>query len=134
MLEKLREYDVVIGSRYVEGGQDLRHPIRVYASKLINGFAELVLNHGIKDYDSGFVLLRRSVLDKVLPIPIGYGEYFIEFVYACCRKGLKVCEVPYAFKDRVMGASKSFPSLWRFLVLGSKYILRILQARLRRID
>ena len=133
MLEKLRDYDVVIGSRYVEGGQDRRHALRVYASRLINAFAGFVLGYGIKDYDSGFVLLRRSVFDKALPIPIGYGEYFIEFIYVCCRKGFKVCEVPYTFTDRAKGVSKSFPSLWRFFVLGTKYGLRILQARCRRI-
>jgi len=133
MLEKLRDNDVVIGSRYAGGGQDQRHALRVYASRLINTFARIVLGYGIRDYDSGFVLLRRSVFDKVLPIPIGYGEYFIEFIYVCCRKGLRVCEVPYVFTDRVKGVSKSFPNLWRFFVLGTKYVLRILQARCRRI-
>lgn len=134
MIDRLAACDVAIGSRYAPGGRDLRHPLRVTASRLINGLAALVLGHGIRDYDSGFVVLRRSVFDIVLPLPTGYGEYFIEFVYGCCRKGLRVCEVPYTFVDRTTGLSKSAPSLWRFFTLGLQYVRRIFSARWRRRD
>ena len=134
MLDVLREADVVIGSRYVPGGADVRDPLRRLASAIVNGLARIVLGYGIQDYDSGFVVLRRSVFDKVSIIPTGYGAYFIEFVYACCRKGLRVREVPYVFRDRTSGASKSFASLWRFAWLGSGYLYRIMRARSRRID
>lgn len=133
MIERLRDHDVVIGSRYVAGGRDLRHPLRVHASRWINAFASMVLGYGIKDYDSGFIVVRRSVFDRVLPIPVGYGEYFIEFVYRCARAGLKVCEVGYAFTDRSKGVSKSAPSLVRFVALGLQYGLRIITARIRRL-
>jgi dolichol-phosphate mannosyltransferase len=65
MLSTLESCDVVIGSRYVTGGKDDRAPSRVLTSRLINQMAALVLGHGIKDYDSGFILMRRSVLDSV---------------------------------------------------------------------
>jgi len=134
MIARLADHDVVIGSRYAPGGQDLRHPLRVTASRLINGLASLVLGHGIRDYDSGFVVVRRTVFDSVLPLPTGYGEYFIEFVYGCCRKGLRVCEVHYTFTDRTKGYSKSAPSLYRFAALGLQYVVRIFRARLRTLD
>lgn len=134
MIEKLKEYDIVIGSRYVEGAKDNRAPLRVYSSWLINRLAGLVLGYGIKDYDSGFVVLRRTVFDKVSVIPTGYGAYFVEFLYTCRKKGLTVCEMPYEFKDRSKGVSKSVPNLYRFLKMGLGYVLRILVARLRRID
>ena len=127
-------YDIAIGSRYAPGGVDDRHWLRVQASRLINGFAGLVLGYGIKDYDSGFVLIRRSVLDSVTIIPRGYGEYFIEFVYNACRKGLRVVEIGYHFHDRTVGVSKSAPSLVKFFVAGMWYGVRILTARLRKID
>jgi dolichol-phosphate mannosyltransferase len=127
-------YDVAIGSRYAPGGVDDRHWLRVRASRLINGFAGLVLGYGIKDYDSGFVLIRRNVLDSVTIIPRGYGEYFIEFVYNACRKGLRVVEIGYHFHDRTVGVSKSAPSLVKFFVTGMWYVVRILTARLRKID
>ena len=134
MIERLRDHDVVIGSRYVRGGADDRSALRRYASLFINRFAGMALGYGIQDYDSGFVVVRRSVFDKVSIIPTGYGAYFIEFIYTCCRKGLRVCEVPYAFRDRTKGASKSLTSLWQFVWLGSAYVMRILMARLRRVD
>jgi dolichol-phosphate mannosyltransferase len=127
-------YDVVIASRYAPGGADDRQPLRVLSSRLINGFAGLVLGYGIKDYDSGFVLIRRSVLDSVTIIPRGYGEYFIEFVYNACRKGLRVGELGYYFRDRTAGVSKSAPSLLRFFATGLQYVARILLARVRRMD
>src|SRR5574341_9467 len=114
MIDKLNGYDIVIGSRYAPGGIDDRARIRVLSSALINRLAELVLGYGIKDYDSGFIVLRRSVFDRVSIIPTGYGAYFIEFIYTCRRKGLTVYEMPYHFKDRAKGVSKSFPSLVAF--------------------
>lgn len=134
MIERLTEYDVVIGSRYAPGGADLRAPLRRLSSLTINRLAGAVLGYGIRDYDSGFVVVRRSVFDQVSIIPTGYGAYFIEFVYMCCRKGLRVCEVPYAFSDRTEGTSKSFRSLFQFLRLGSSYVWRIVRTRFRHID
>lgn len=134
MIKQLEDYDIVVGSRYAEGGIDDRAPLRVISSRLINGLATLVLGFGIKDYDSGFVVLRRDVFNKVSIIPTGYGAYFMEFLYTCRKKGLTVLEMPYVFRDRAKGVSKSAPSLWRFLKTGMQYVVRILMARLRRID
>jgi len=127
-------YDIVIGSRYAPGGVDDRSLLRTVASRLINRFAELVLGYGIKDYDSGFVLMKRSALDSVTIIPRGYGEYFIEFIYNACKKGLKVGELGYYFRDRAQGVSKSAPSLVKFIKTGLGYALRIVIARFRKID
>jgi len=134
MIGKLDQYDIVVGSRYAPGGVDDRAALRVISSKLINGLAGLVLKYGIKDYDSGFVVLKRSVFDKVSIIPTGYGAYFMEFLYTCRKKGLTVYEIPYVFRDRAKGISKSAPSIWRFFKTGMQYVIRIFIARLRRID
>jgi dolichol-phosphate mannosyltransferase len=128
------KYDIVIASRYADGGVDDRHWLRTLSSRLINGLAGRVLGYGIRDYDSGFVLIRRSVLDSVSIHPRGYGEYFIEFIYDACRKGLRVGEIGYYFRDRTVGTSKSMPSLLGFLRTGMSYVIRIFTARLRRID
>ena len=128
------KYDVVIASRYAPGGVDDRHWLRTLSSRLINGLARLVLGYGIRDYDSGFVLIRRPVLDSVSIHPRGYGEYFIEFIYDACRKGLRVGEIGYYFRDRTVGVSKSAPSLLRFFRTGLQYVARIFVTRFRRID
>ncbi|MDQ5870883.1 MAG: polyprenol monophosphomannose synthase [Acidobacteriota bacterium] len=134
MVAELDRHDVVVGSRYAPGGRDDRAWLRVGASRLVNGLATTVLGYGIRDYDSGFVVLRRSVFDKVSLIPTGYGAYFMEFLYSCRRKGLTVKEVPYVFRDRQRGISKSAPSLLRFFRTGLQYVTRIFVARLRSRD
>jgi dolichol-phosphate mannosyltransferase len=134
MVDKLNEHDIVVGSRYAQGGKDDRAALRVISSRLINGLAGLVLGYGIKDYDSGFVVLRRTVFNKVSIIPTGYGAYFMEFLYTCCKKGLTVYEMPYVFRDRAKGISKSAPSILKFFKTGMQYVIRIFTARLRRID
>jgi dolichol-phosphate mannosyltransferase len=134
MVDKLNEHDIVVGSRYAQGGKDDRAALRVISSRLINGLAGLVLGYGIKDYDSGFVVLRRTVFNKVSIIPTGYGAYFMEFLYTCRKKGLTVYEMPYVFRDRAKGISKSAPSIFKFFKTGMQYVIRIFTARLRRID
>jgi dolichol-phosphate mannosyltransferase len=134
MLSTLSTCDVVIGSRYVTGGKDDRAPSRVLTSRLINQMASLVLGHGIQDYDSGFILMRRSVLDSVSLTPSGYGAYFIQFIYACCLKGLKVVEVPYTFTERTKGVSKSNTNWIQFGLAGLGYITTILKTRLGHLD
>jgi dolichol-phosphate mannosyltransferase len=134
MVASLKECDVVIGSRYVKGGKDDRAPSRVVSSRFINRLANLILGHGILDYDSGFILMHRSVLDSVSLSPSGYGAYFIEFIYACCRKGMKVVEVPYTFTERTKGVSKSNTNLIKFGIAGLGYLTRILKTRFSHLD
>jgi dolichol-phosphate mannosyltransferase len=134
MLASLKECDVVIGSRYVTGGKDDRDPSRVLTSRFINRMASSVLGHGIRDYDSGFILMHRYVLNSVSLTPSGYGAYFIEFIYACCRKGLKIVEIPFTFTERAKGVSKSNANLFQFGIAGLGYITRILKTRFARLD
>ncbi len=134
MLETLRSCDVVIGSRYVKGGKDDRDPNRVLTSRMINRLASTILGHGILDYDSGFILMNRYVLDSVSLTPAGYGAYFIEFIYACRRKDLNVIELPYTFTERLKGVSKSNVNLFQFGLAGLGYVIRILKTRFAHLD
>lgn len=131
LIEQLDHDHIAIGSRYVEGGSDNRHPVRTLASRAINALARIVLNNAVRDYDSGFIAIRREVFDYVTLIPFGYGDYFIEFIYDAHRAGLRIKEVGYAFRDRSVGVSKSAPSLISFFITGLRYILRIFSLRLR---
>ena len=134
LIAKTRECDVVVASRFVKGGADERGALRVWASRAVNGLAGLVLGGGVKDYDSNVAVVRRTVFDQVQFSPRGYGEYFIEFLYRCHRKGLRICEVPYRLTRRAMGTSKSAPNLWRFFLQGLGYLTRIVSIRLRRLE
>jgi dolichol-phosphate mannosyltransferase len=134
MLGVLNSCDIVIGSRYARGGKDARGWFRVLTSRIINGFAGLLLGNDIKDYDSGFIVFKRAVLDKVTFPASGYGDYFIEFIYKCKRKGFRIKEVPYIFKDRQLGESKTSSGPLKFALLGFGYFLRIIKIRMGRIE
>lgn len=129
MIKELERFDVVIGSRYVQGGGDRRGFFRAFTSKIINWFAGLVLGFDIKDYDSGFILIKRKVLDKVGFPSSGYGDYFIELMYRSKKVGFKIKEVPYTFTDREEGESKTAGSLIDFFILGFGYLTRIVKLR-----
>lgn len=131
MIARLKEYDAVVGSRFVEGGSDERDAGRIWASKLITGLARFVLRCKTKDIDSGFIVMKRECLDTALFSPSGYGEYFIEMIYNMERHGLRVNEIGFSFRDREEdeGHSKSFQGWLKFLLLGSKYVLRIMRCR-----
>ena len=131
MVELTSEYDVVVASRLVEGGKDGRAATRTLASVLVNVLARVVLGSAIRDYSSCVAMVRREVFDDVIPIAYGFGDFFIEFIHVCYKRGFKVHEMPFALGQREAGISKSFPSFWGFLWLGFKYCVRIIAIRFR---
>lgn len=130
MIESLGQHDIAIGSRYVRGGKDARSFFRVITSRAINWFAGLLLGFDIKDYDSGFIVFKKNVLQKVpFPSEKGYGDYFIEFIFKCKKRGFKIKEIPYIFQDRKKGTSKTAANLFGFFGLGLGYLRRIVCLR-----
>lgn len=132
MISELSNADIVLLSRYVSGGNDVRNYMRVISSKMINGLARIILRSKIKDLSSGIFVMHRKVLLDVVPVATGHGEFFVEFLYKAEKKGNKILEIPYVHPVDIEGNSKSFPNLPRFLLLGFFYILRLIQAIFRR--
>ena len=132
MLNQLEKNDIVILSRYVDGGNDLRSKQRVLSSQLINFFCRLILSNKIKDYTSGIFLMRREVLLSTVPIATGHGEFFIEFIYKAYKAGKKIIELPYVHPPDIEGMSKTATSVFRFCYLGFKYFIRIILSLFRR--
>lgn len=131
MIIKLDTYDVVLLSRYIEGGGDERSKLRILSSKLINFICRLILDKDIKDYTSSIFLMRKEVLNHGVPIAYGHGEFFIEFLYKIKKNGIKICEIPYVQPPDVEG-SKTASSILRFFTLGFSYLIRILITRFRK--
>ncbi len=132
MLELLKRNDVVILSRYVEGGKDLRSKQRVLSSKLINYLCRTLLSNKIKDYTSGIFLMKREVLLSAVPVGTGHGEFFIEFIYKAYKAGIKIIELPYSHPPDIEGMSKTASSFFRFCHLGLNYIIRVFLTLFRR--
>jgi dolichol-phosphate mannosyltransferase len=131
MIKKLQTHDVVLLSRYVDGGGDQRSIMRVFSSKIINFFCRFILGNEIKDYTSSIFLMRRSVLKYGVPIAYGHGEFFIEFLYKIKKNGMKICELPYVQPPDREG-SKTASSILRFFSLGFSYLIRIMVTRFRK--
>lgn len=110
LLAHLASCHVVIGSRYVEGGQideDWR-PGRVLLSWWANLYARLILQSPIRDITAGFKAWRRETLlgidlDKIQ----AQGYVFqVEMAYVSQQLGYKSLEIPIHFEDRQIGESK----------------------------
>ena len=94
--------DVAVGSRYVAGGRTVDWPLR---RRVISRVACLMGNAlvPVRDATSGFLAMRRGVIDGVHLDPIGFK---IGFEIIARGRYAKVVEVPYTFRDRQAGASK----------------------------
>ncbi len=102
-------YDLVIGSRYVAGGDTPDFPfLRRLLSWGANTFARFMLGLHARDATAGFRCYRREVLET-LPLDrifsSGYS-FLIEMLFLVQQAGFKVGEVPITFEDRKLGRSK----------------------------
>ena len=108
-IENIKEYDLVIGSRYVKGGGVVNWSLlRKFISFGGSTYARTILGISIKDVTGGFKCFKREVLEAIdLDGIISAGYAFqIEMNYRTILKGFKVKEVPIIFEDRVAGKSK----------------------------
>ncbi len=108
-LAAIREYDLVIGSRYVSGG-GTRYCTwrRRLLSWGANASAKIALGLTANDCTAGFRCYRRAVLEAVDLDGIfsdGYS-FLIELLYRCQRLGFRMGEVPIIFENRQRGTSK----------------------------
>ena len=132
MISNLNNYDIVLLSRYVQGGGDQRNKVRIISSKMVNFISRIILRSKIKDLTCGIFVMKREVLLDVLPIASGHGEFMVEFLHQAELKKNKILEIPYIQPVDEEGNSKSFPNLYKFLLFGFFYILRLTQAIFRR--
>ena len=99
--------DLVVGSRYVEGGSaDSFNKQRAGASALATGVAKRVLRVGIADPMSGFFMIRRDRFEQLAPQLSTQGFKILLDVVATARGELRVVEIPYTFGARLHGESK----------------------------
>lgn len=114
--------DVAVGSRWIPGGADVAHGAMARTlSRIINGYAALVVGTQVRDYTSGFIAARAPVLEAIR-LRGDYGEYCIDLLGRSLRAGYRVIEVPYQCVPRLTGESKTGVNLWDYLVKGRKYV------------
>ncbi len=109
LLAASREYDVVIGSRYVPGGSIPRWSLpRRLLSRGGNQYASVMLGLRVRDSTAGFRVYSRRALELIDYQSVtadGYG-FQIEMTFRARRGGASITEVPISFTDRTRGESK----------------------------
>jgi glycosyltransferase involved in cell wall biosynthesis len=109
LLQKCEKVDLVIGSRYVDGGGAQQCTLlRKMLSRGANGFAHLMLGLRARDTTAGFRCYRREALESIDLDGIRADGYscLIEMLFRCQQAGWQVGEVPIVFVNRQRGASK----------------------------
>jgi dolichol-phosphate mannosyltransferase len=126
MVDLLRYYDLVIGSRFVmRGGMEEMHRYR--ASLIYNIFIRALFHTQIQDNLSGFFAVRRDRLfqetAKFDRIFYGYGDYFIRLLLVAWRSNWKILEVPVFYILRRHGTSKT--GFWPIFRDYTKAVLKL---------
>jgi len=120
LLAAAQDADLVLGSRYVDGG-GVRDwgALRGLVSRGGCLYARTLLGVNVRDLTGGFKCIRREVLEAIdLESVSAEGYVFqIEVTYRALMAGFRVREVPIVFRDRTAGSSKmsariAFEAIW----------------------
>jgi len=121
MIAAAQHSDLVLGSRYVPGGEVVDWPrLRRVLSRSGSVYARAILGVNVRDLTSGFRCVRRQVLETIEPSTLRSQGYVfnIELTYRTLLAGFTVTEVPISFRDREAGDSKmSLPIAFEALML-----------------
>ncbi|PIR41830.1 MAG: dolichyl-phosphate beta-D-mannosyltransferase [Candidatus Yanofskybacteria bacterium CG10_big_fil_rev_8_21_14_0_10_37_15] len=121
MADKLSDCDVVIGSRYVDGGGIKNWNIkRRLLSRFANFYAGIILSVPIKDLTTGFMCFKKEVLKNIDLDSLkseGYA-FLIELKFKMFKAGYEIVEYPITFTERREGQSKmSSKIIWEAVKL-----------------
>jgi glycosyltransferase involved in cell wall biosynthesis len=123
--ENREKADMVIASRYVEGGEADMSLWRLMLSRILNLVFRKVLAIPVRDLSSGFRLTRRSVLES-LELEADDFNILQEILVKSIAGGRSVAEVPFSYRRRESGESHA-----RLFAFGVQYLKTL--GRMRRI-
>jgi len=103
------EFDLVIGSRWIPGGQVVNWPLsRKLISRVGNLYTRMMLQTQVRDMTAGFRVFKTELLHKLPLAKISSQGYSfqVEMAYRSVATGASVKEVAITFIEREHGASK----------------------------
>ena len=116
-----KDYDLAIGSRYVQGVNVVNWPMsRVLLSWLASKYVRVITGMPLHDTTAGFVCYRRRVLERINLDKIQFVGYAfqIEMKFKAYLLKFRIIEVPVIFTDRTRGTSKMSGSIIWEAVFG----------------
>jgi len=108
-LHAIQGCDMVIGSRYMQGGATSNWPRRRrWLSVAANLYTRLLTGMSLTDATGGYRCFRREVLEKINVHRVGSNGYVfqIEMAFRVWRQGFRIVEIPIVFANRTEGQSK----------------------------
>ena len=107
LFARREEADIVVASRYVEGGFTENSQVLVWMSWIVNVGYRVVLRIKCKDVSNSFKLYPTEAL-KRLELRCGNFDIVEELLYKMVRQnpGFRIAEVPFSFKKRMFGQTK----------------------------
>lgn len=130
MAKLTKDYEIVNGSRHMKGGYIKTTWFRKLATFLLRIYMSTILQLNITDYTNGYIVIKKSVLNKldIDKIFYGYGDYYFRlFFYSVKKTGARIKEVPVHYKFREAGESKT-----NFIKHGWQYATAALKLRFGR--
>jgi len=129
LLKALSRADLVLGSRWVPGGEVVNWPrSRTFLSRGGNLYTRLALGLHLHDATGGYRAVRRQVLEGIDYRAIQSQGYCfqVDLAWRAVLAGYRVEEVPITFVERERGESKMSgaivrEALWRVTQWGARY-------------
>lgn len=103
------KYDVVVGSRYIDGVSVVNWPLsRIFLSYFANLYVRIITSMPIKDATSGFIGYTKNALSSIELSEIKFNGYAfqIEMKFKLWKKKFKLKEHQIIFVNRKLGKSK----------------------------
>jgi len=116
-----KKYDVVVGSRYIEGVSVVNWPLsRIFLSYFANAYVRIITGMPIKDATSGFVGYTKNALSSIELNNIKFNGYAfqIEMKFKLWKKNFKLKEHQIIFVNRKLGKSKMNQSIIFEAIIG----------------
>jgi dolichol-phosphate mannosyltransferase len=114
LLDALRTADLVLGSRYVKGGEVENWPrSREILSRGGNLYTRLALGVPLRDATGGYRAFRRGTLEGIGLEQVASAGYCfqVDLAWRALKAGFRVVEVPITFVERELGVSKMSQSI-----------------------
>ncbi len=131
--EHRNDYDLVIASRYVPGGQTENPALLIFMSRIVNVVFRLALRLNCYDVSNSFRLYRGADV-RALKLECNHFDIVEEILVklVALRSNFRIKEVPFTFEKRKAGKTKRHLLTFIFGYLGTLLRLLRLQSRIKR--
>ena len=131
-IERSESYDVVISSRFLKKSEryfntdKLKKEINENQSYFFNKLCKLLLFKDLTDYTSGFICVRKAILQGYT-LKGYYGDYFVKLLVYFKKNNFKIIEIPFKDELRASGFSKTVVNLnLKYLYTCLRYFLTLI--------